>query len=122
MEKFKVLIQFLLIFRQSGDVLFFLFARRFRGYTATVSEWVSSALRQLSLSTRSKVWSLQKCCLDLGVRLSLCFTVGFLHSPLLACFQILKFSAFLGISFLRGFEHASFQQLCHLSNNFYSKK
>ena len=36
MEKSKVLIQFLLIFRQSGDVLFFLYARRLRGYTATV--------------------------------------------------------------------------------------
>ena len=34
-EKSKVLIQFLLIFRQSGDVLFFLHARRRRGYTAT---------------------------------------------------------------------------------------
>ena len=36
MEKSKVLIQFLLIFRQSGDVLFFLYARRLRGYTATI--------------------------------------------------------------------------------------
>ena len=35
-EESKVLIQFLLIFRQSGDVLFFLYARRLRGYTATV--------------------------------------------------------------------------------------
>ena len=35
MEKSKVLIQFLVIFRQSGDVLFFLYARRLRGYTAT---------------------------------------------------------------------------------------
>ena len=35
MEKSKVSIQFLLTFRQSGDVLFFLYARRFRGYTAT---------------------------------------------------------------------------------------
>ena len=35
MEKSKVLIQFLLIFRQSGDVLLFLYARRLRGYTAT---------------------------------------------------------------------------------------
>ena len=35
MEKSKVLIQFLLIFRQFGDVLFFLYARRLRGYTAT---------------------------------------------------------------------------------------
>ena len=35
MENSKVLIQFLLIFRQSGDVLFFLYARRLRGYTAT---------------------------------------------------------------------------------------
>ena len=35
-EKSKVLIQFLLIFRQSRDVLFSLYARRLRGYTATV--------------------------------------------------------------------------------------
>ena len=35
MEKSKVLMQFLLIFRQSGDVLFFLYARRLRGYAAT---------------------------------------------------------------------------------------
>ena len=35
MEKSKVLIQFLLIFRQFGDVLSFLYARRLRGYTAT---------------------------------------------------------------------------------------
>ena len=37
-EKSKVLIQFLLNFRQSGDVLFFLNVRRLRGYTATVTE------------------------------------------------------------------------------------
>ena len=36
MEKSKVLIQFLLIFRQSGGVLFFLYARRLRRYTAKV--------------------------------------------------------------------------------------
>ena len=36
MEKSKVLIMFLLNFRQSGDVLFFLNVRRLRGYTATV--------------------------------------------------------------------------------------
>ena len=36
MEKSKVLIQFPLIFRRSGDVLFFLYARRLRGYTATL--------------------------------------------------------------------------------------
>ena len=34
-EKSKVSIQFLLVLRQSGDVLFFLYARRLRGYTAT---------------------------------------------------------------------------------------
>ena len=38
MEKSKVLIQFLAIFRQFGDVLFFLYARRLRGYTATVRD------------------------------------------------------------------------------------
>ena len=36
MEKSKVSIQFLLVFMQSGDVLFFLYARRLRGYTATL--------------------------------------------------------------------------------------
>ena len=35
MEKSKVLLQFLLIFRQFGDVLFVLYARRLRGSTAT---------------------------------------------------------------------------------------
>ena len=35
MEKSKVLIKFLLNFRQSGDVLFFLNVRRLRGCTAT---------------------------------------------------------------------------------------
>ena len=39
MEKSKVSIQFLIIFRQSGDVLFFLYARRFRGYAATAARW-----------------------------------------------------------------------------------
>ena len=34
-EKSIVLIQFLLILRRSGDVLFLLYARRLRGYTAT---------------------------------------------------------------------------------------
>ena len=34
-KKSKVLIKFLLNFRQSGDVLFFLNVRRLRGYTAT---------------------------------------------------------------------------------------
>ena len=37
-EKSKVLIQFLLIFRQSGDVLFFLNVRRLRGHTATMAD------------------------------------------------------------------------------------
>ena len=36
----KVSIQFLLIFRQSGDVLFFPYARRFRGYAATLPLFV----------------------------------------------------------------------------------
>ena len=40
MEKLKVLIQFLLSFRQSGDVLFFLCARRLRGYTTTLPLFV----------------------------------------------------------------------------------
>ena len=35
MENSKVLLQFLVIFRQFGDVLSFLYARRLRGYTAT---------------------------------------------------------------------------------------
>ena len=40
MEKSKVIIQFVLIFRQSGDVLSFLYARRHRGYTATLPLFV----------------------------------------------------------------------------------
>ena len=40
MEKSKVLIQFLVIFRQFGDVLSFLYARRHRGYTATLPLFV----------------------------------------------------------------------------------
>ena len=36
-EKSEVLIQFLLIFRRSEDDLFFLYGRRLRGYTATVT-------------------------------------------------------------------------------------
>ena len=40
MEKSKVLIQFLAIFRQFGDVLSFLYARRLRGYTATLPLFV----------------------------------------------------------------------------------
>ena len=40
MEKSKVLIKFLLNFRQSGDVLFFLNVRRLRGYTATLASLV----------------------------------------------------------------------------------
>ena len=39
--KSKVLIKFLLNFRQSGDVLFFLNVRRLRGYTATIPSWCS---------------------------------------------------------------------------------
>ena len=39
-EKSKVLIQFLLISRKSGDVLFFLYARSLRGYTATLPLFV----------------------------------------------------------------------------------
>ena len=38
MQKSKVSIQFLLPFRQSGDVFFFLYARRLREYTATLEE------------------------------------------------------------------------------------
>ena len=34
-EKSKVSIEFLLFFRQSGDALFFIYARRLRGHTAT---------------------------------------------------------------------------------------
>ena len=35
MEKSKILMQFLVIFRQFGDFLSFLYARRLRGCTAT---------------------------------------------------------------------------------------
>ena len=40
-EKSKLLIQSLLIFRQSGGVLLFLYARRPRSYTATVTKKLS---------------------------------------------------------------------------------
>ena len=43
-EKSKVLIQFLVIFRQFGDVLSFLYARRLRGYTATTFEELFSTI------------------------------------------------------------------------------
>ena len=44
LEKSKVSIQCLGIFRQSGDVLFFLYARRLRGYTATLAAGVFKLL------------------------------------------------------------------------------
>ena len=48
----KVLIPFLLIFRQSGDVLFLLYARRLRGYTATViCPRVDMAVKSITRST-----------------------------------------------------------------------
>ena len=58
MEKSKVSIQFLLTFRQFGDVLFFLYARRLRGYTATLIVVISRALRQLSyyLTRSDSAW------------------------------------------------------------------
>ena len=49
--KSKVLIKFLLNFRQSGDVLFFLYARRLRGYTATVTVQVSQTRLQQAEAT-----------------------------------------------------------------------
>ena len=49
MEKSKVLIQFLLIFRQFGDVLFFLYARRLRGYTATMANTILNKYRSVIL-------------------------------------------------------------------------
>ena len=48
-EKCKVSIQFLLIFRQSGDVPFFLYARRLRGHTAT--KLINSEIMKTSIST-----------------------------------------------------------------------
>ena len=51
-EKPKVLIEFLLIFMQSGDVFFFLYARSLRGYTATV------AVFRQSLNVLTFYWSL----------------------------------------------------------------
>ena len=42
----KVLIKFLLNFRQSGDVLFFLNVRRLRGYTATQAYSTTSVRRE----------------------------------------------------------------------------
>ena len=53
MEKSKVLIQFLVIFRQFGDVFFFLYARRLRGYTAAASKFASFGLQLSSDSATS---------------------------------------------------------------------
>ena len=50
MEKSKVSIQFLLIFSQSGDVLFFLYARRLPGYTATLFEKTHPFFRKSQIS------------------------------------------------------------------------
>ena len=50
MEKSKVSIEFLLTFRQSGDVLFFLYARWLLGYTATVIVLAYHEKRNIILS------------------------------------------------------------------------
>ena len=54
-EKSKVLIQFILIFRHSGDVLFFLYARRLRGYTATVAFFILNTFYRNASLTNSSV-------------------------------------------------------------------
>ena len=53
-EKSKVLIQSLLIFRRSGDVLFFLCARRFRGYTATAPNYLNNAFHSTEMRPPSQ--------------------------------------------------------------------
>ena len=73
--KSKVLIKFLLNFRQSGDVLFFLNVRRLRGYTATdmyslsesssikfMANFIITEVRKLKvgqLSLRNKIFQLK---------------------------------------------------------------
>ena len=47
MEKSKVLIQFLVIFRQFVDVLSFFYACRLRGYTATLTGNENSRFRKV---------------------------------------------------------------------------
>ena len=49
----KVLIKFLLNFRQSGDVLFFLNARRLRGYTATAAIFFSNNFQKPSIVSQA---------------------------------------------------------------------
>ena len=55
MEKSKVLIQLLPIFRQSGDVLFSLCARRLRGYTATTTEGFPTFFGTVRASLSTKI-------------------------------------------------------------------
>ena len=57
MEKSKVLLQFLLVFRQSGDVLFLLYARRLRGYTATQVQ----ATKRLVVAVTCKFANIPNC-------------------------------------------------------------
>ena len=74
-EKSRVLIQFLLVFRQSGDVLFSLYACSLRGYTAT--------------ATKDSQKKAKQCCLDFHADLKQeearphNFEIRFEQSPLL---------------------------------------
>ena len=54
-EQSIFLIQFLLIFRRSGDVLFFLYARRLRGYTPTDTTTSMSPVNWVSVRTLEDV-------------------------------------------------------------------
>ena len=67
MEKSKVSIQFLSTFRQSGDVLFFLYARRLRGYTATIFLNKIKGKLFFWLRTSLFVWSMKKDNLEASV-------------------------------------------------------
>ena len=56
----KVSIQFLLFFRQSGNVLLFLYARRLRGYTATETKFtVVLDIGKSSLTVKVEEWIIE---------------------------------------------------------------
>ena len=57
METSKVLIQFLVIFKQIGDVLSFLYARKLRGYTATILQELETNRRIMLRSGGDCLWT-----------------------------------------------------------------
>ena len=98
MEKSKVLIQFLVIFRQFGDVLSFLYARRLRGYTATPVNfsrhfWYLETLNlKVSTSCKNRTRSLARSCKTMH------YSCRHLSKILQESFYIYKFLARIALS------------------------